>query len=137
MIRSAKALAISAALMFVGGSITASAANGGGAGVGVGQSGGANQCEVVQLKTGGTGIFDVTRAVQSSGKCVCYVKLAPNPTQSVATQLAALLQSRDCSNAPPAVQQQGGGIGSGGLVAGGAAAAAAGLAAAAGGNDSP
>lgn len=143
MIGGAKVLAVSAALMFVGGSLAASAATGAtGAGAGAGQAGGAaSLCEVRVDRSGAAGSFVVSQAVLRNGKCVCFVKTgARSQGGDPETMLAQLLKSRTCSDAPPAVKQSGSNfIGAAGLPifaasgAGGAAVAAT----SASGKDSP
>ena len=107
---------------------------------GAGATGGAGKaCKSVKVnrQEGSTNVFDVARQVLDNGDCICYVLTGKQGSQTLSVEqaIAALLDSRDCADAPLAridTAAGGGGLGTltyvggGLLIAGGAAAAAAG-----------
>ncbi len=103
MNRSAKALAGAAALALIGGSMAA-AATARASGDGAGSGSGSGQCEVQVNRSAGAGSYDVTRQVKQGGQCVCFVRTGPESQGGNAEALlAALRESKDCSDAPAAV----------------------------------
>lgn len=85
---------------------------------GAAQSGGGSasdalQCRVVVSRSASAGVFDVTRQVLKTGRCVCRVSTGPRSQGgSAESLLAVLLERRSCAEAPLAAAGAGG---SGGL----------------------
>lgn len=112
--------------------------------VAAGQSAGGaangGKSRIVLQRNAGSGTFDVTRQTLDNGDEVCIVKTGPkNQGASTEALIAKLMQSGNCSDAPPAVREAAvSGGGNGALLAVVGVGVAAGLgAAAAGGSDSP
>lgn len=88
-------------------------------------------CRVRVIRSASAGVFDLTREVLKSGKCVCRVTTGPRSQGGAAeSALASLLLGRSCSDAPLAASSAAGSGGlapfaAGGLIAGGAGAGAA------------
>lgn len=95
--------------------------------MGGGDAGGAGQCRVDVVRSGQSGVANVTRAV-SNGQCVCTVTTGPASGNGPAEEVVnALLRDRTCDGAPAAGDTgQTAGGGGGGVLGGVVGAVAAG-----------
>jgi hypothetical protein len=87
------------------------------------------QCRVDIDRSGAVSTYAVVRQEFNNGRCICAVTTGPE-TQggSIETQIAALLKSRTCEDAPSVAMGQGSGLNPAGVGAGLGGAALFGLA---------